>query len=437
MGLNLTLILTIFLTRERWDAWIVECRKPCEDIVPHTLALSSDARRAVIELGENLVLWDVERSLEVAAYPRESLYFAAFSPDDTKLLVGVSSKGNEEEIVVVDAETGERLATIDGADDVAAKPFSRDGRLVLAADVEGPAGLWDADDGSIAVELGECPDDYWNAEFFPDGETILTAGPGDVRLWDARTGELRAQLVDDDAGHTYAGVYADGRNVFICSGRRTFLVEVASGTRLAEFGACLYWSANETGSVLAAWGIRGSPFVILDAASGGTLFELQIDAVTNCHFADGGRRLLVETGWDYPDSMFIIDARTGNAVGEFLYHNNAGAFDLSPDGARVLTMKRWESTRIHSASTGALLAEWPEAYIVGFLGNDRVMLNHRGKTKEVRVLRRIRPEEWWGVFWLPHLWLIVALGAALAWSGWRDIRRMRGTAAGIQQGCTG
>jgi hypothetical protein len=37
---------------------------------------------------------------------------------------------------------------------------------------------------------------------------------------------------------------------------------------------------------------------------------------------------------------------------------------------------------------------------------------------------KIRPEWWWGVFWLPHLYLIAALVVALGLSGLRDLKRL-------------
>ncbi|MHC4165274.1 MAG: hypothetical protein ACYSUM_24450, partial [Planctomycetota bacterium] len=45
--------------------------------------------------------------------------------------------------------------------------------------------------------------------------------------------------------------------------------------------------------------------------------------------------------------------------------------------------------------------------------------------RDVFLLRRIRPEWWWGVFWLWHFWVIVTLGLALTWSVWRDRRELR------------
>lgn len=39
--------------------------------------------------------------------------------------------------------------------------------------------------------------------------------------------------------------------------------------------------------------------------------------------------------------------------------------------------------------------------------------------------RRIRPERWWGIAWLPHFWIIAALSLALAWSVRRDVLQLR------------
>jgi hypothetical protein len=429
MALNLALIMTIFLTRERWGAWVVESSEPCDGIPAEIRALSPDARRAVIPWDDCWVLWDVEGSKRLAAFRTGPSYSTMFSPDGSKMLATVQPEGDKEETVVVDAETGARLAALAGIEGVFEASFSSDGLSIVAEGAEGYARIWNAEDGSVAAKLGEYPDGLWDAEFFPDGGTVLTAGPGDVRLWDTRTGKLRVRLVDDAAEFTHARVCAEGRNVFTCSGHRAFLAEAASGMHLAEFDACLSLAVSDTGRELAVYDESAGTVAALDPKSGDVLFERELGEVADLHFADGGRRLLAggKEGWQ--DVMMVLDARTGDVVGKFAY-NDRMRLHMSPDGARVLTKERWNPARLHSARTGALLAEWPRADPVGFLGDDRVMLKVNSMTEEditeeVCVLRRIRPEQWWGVFCLWHLWLIVALALALIASGWRDIKRMR------------
>ena len=48
-----------------------------------------------------------------------------------------------------------------------------------------------------------------------------------------------------------------------------------------------------------------------------------------------------------------------------------------------------------------------------------------GQKVGLRILRRIRPEQWWGVFYLWHFWLIVVLSIALVASIRHDVRSLR------------
>ena len=440
MALNVTLILTIFLTRERWEAWIVESRGLGGGIPMGVAAVSRNARRAAIYwtwnqgLDTSLVLWDIETSRSLATYRLWHCCFATLSPDGTKMLATVFSAGVGIETVLFDGETGRRLATLAGTGmgGLGSGSFSPDSRAIISAGgaPDGYVRVWSAVDGSLVLKLGKHAGGAHGAEFSPDGGTILTVGEGDVRLWDVRTGELPARLVDDDAEGTSARFCAGGRNVFICSDERGLLVEAASGARLLELGACSAWAVSDTGRELAVYGKGGSPVVVLDATSGDMLLRTQLGRVRRFRFADGGRRLLAgyRKGLGYVHTL--LDARTGEVLGEFPYNPNGGPM-LSPDGARLLTHKpwtaeeRWTPVQLYSVRTGRLLAEWPEAQRLGFLGDDRIILSSREESEGPRVLKRIRPEWWWGVFWLWHFWTILGLGVALAWSGWRDIRRTR------------
>ncbi len=52
----------------------------------------------------------------------------------------------------------------------------------------------------------------------------------------------------------------------------------------------------------------------------------------------------------------------------------------------------------------------------------------RHTDKTLRLWHNRRPEQWYGVFWLPEFWLTVVLGVGLLWSLWRDRTAMRGAA---------
>jgi hypothetical protein len=446
MGLNLALIITIFLTRERWDAWVAENRFRGGWTHQEVIAVSPDSRRAIVHRGHGmdsfLVLWDIQTSRSLAYHLTRHASSATFSPDGTKILAIVPAAGDRNEAVLLDAETGERnalLASTKGMGNLESCSFSLDGRFVIHAGnvPDGRAHIWSATDGSHVMALGEEGGAIHDAEFSPGGGTVLTVAlESDVRLWDAHSGELLWRIDDEDDQRAYARFCVGGQNVLVCSDQRTLLVEAASGIPLVALGACFPTVVSGTGREIVVHYESASTVALLDATNGDTLFETQLDGVRSFRFADGGRRLLVERRGDRRDVVTVLDARTGKALGEFPYDHKA-PLTLSPDRMRILARERGRLARLHSTRTGSLLAEWAGMRPVGFLGNDRVMLQGSREMEDGRILRRVRPEEWWGVVALWHFWLIVAIGGALAWSGWRDIKRMRGTATGIQQGCAG
>ncbi|MHC5054704.1 MAG: WD40 repeat domain-containing protein [Planctomycetota bacterium] len=452
MGLDLALITTIFLTRERWDAWIVESRFPPSAGPMSLMAVSPDARRAALcwyrPPDRDLVLWDVEKSRKVASYRAVRVRLAAFSPDGTRLLATVSAEDGGEETVLLDAETGDRIASLAEAryvPGIESGAFSLDSRFVAAAGypLHGRTHVWSAADGSPIQTLGERDGCMRVAEFSPSGDRVLTVAMRSfVCLWDISTGERLWRIGDKGDSYTRARVCAGGRNVFISADGRALLVEAASGKPVADLGSCLSWVVDDTGSRIAVYIGSTDTVAILDAASGDALVEARLDRVGALRFIDGGRRILAYRSPANQGVVTILDARTGDVTGELPYHHRQ-FFALSPDGTRLLTHKpwtveeRWTPVHLYSVKTGRLLAEWPSSLSFDFLGDDRLLLPCSDGVSGTRILRRIRPEEWWGVFVLWHLWLIVALAGPLAWSGWRDIKRMRGTATGIQQGCTG
>ena len=53
-----------------------------------------------------------------------------------------------------------------------------------------------------------------------------------------------------------------------------------------------------------------------------------------------------------------------------------------------------------------------------------------GLSNATRVWRRVRPEWWWGVFWLPQFWFTVLFATGFIWSLRRDYKRLMLAPAG-------
>jgi WD40 repeat protein len=141
--------------------------------------------------------------------PPESIIFSAsFSPDSKRLALA-----NENRTVSIhDAASGKRLQVLRGHKErVWTTAFSPDGQMLASCSGEyskpnepGEVILWDLRSGELKMWLPEPPKRpskglvFW-VTFSPDGKTLLSASwDGAVKLWDPATGKEKGML----AGHT-------------------------------------------------------------------------------------------------------------------------------------------------------------------------------------------------------------------------------------------
>src|SRR5262249_56350563 len=94
----------------------------------------------------------------------------------------------------------EAVATIDATKaEVRAIALSSDGSALAAGLRYGTVKVWDTQTQKPRFELAAHKGDAWSVAFTPDGKTLVTGGgdwnqPGQVKLWDAATGELRKTI---------------------------------------------------------------------------------------------------------------------------------------------------------------------------------------------------------------------------------------------------
>jgi hypothetical protein len=427
LAVSIALIATIFLTRNRWEAWVVEKAKPQEPIAIQVLSLVPDAQRAVLFWDDSLCLWDVETGEPLAVREFGEDYCGALSRDGRKAaFASVRSAGGNDLALVLDARTGDVLASLEeyvaGVSEVR---FSNDGRFFIAAGLDGYVRVWNADDGRLLAKLGRHNGALSSAEFSPDDDTILTGAPGDVRIWDRRTGAVRTRLLDEPRETTWARFCAMGRRVFIKYGKRCVLVDSDTGAAVATFPRCGRAVVSVDRRLVAVWTEVLGEIHLVDGATGSAMSGGRWQGVKDLALSEDGGLLFVghsvsATG----DTMSVVDTRRGSVLATIRY-DLMQRFWLSWDCTRLLTKERWTPARLYDSRTGRLLREWPETWPAGFLGNDRFLLHRAAEDDTLLVMRRIRPEQWWGVFCLWHFWLITVLFVAFVVSIWRDVRSLR------------
>ena len=288
--------------------------------------------------------------------------------------------------------------------------------------------------------------------FLRDGMRAVSCGvDGQVRVWNVRTGALLSCLKTGGASARRC-VFSDDRELvtLICSeglwvadtvlGRAIWIpapsLLFGKASRFRDPGGLRVVGASRDGRVL-IWNEKGA--LLLS-------FPVNDPALLDAVVSPDGRQLVARTS---PCEVFFWDLETGGLLAELdrsqveglwemnqqwdregrLYHGALGVFraNLSPqyvsyDAKRKISFAdRPEGITmlIDDAKTGGQIAA-----LVGDIGplqcfefspvEDRAIGGSQDGT--VVVWERQRPEEWWGLAWLPQFWLLVISCVAFIWS---------------------
>jgi WD40 repeat protein len=143
-------------------------------------------------------LWDPAKpsSRKSLAGHKSWVNAVAFSSDGRRLVSG-SSDGTIRSWLLPDATLEREFVATDA--EVRSVALSRDGRWLAAGIRYGPVKVWNLDDGTLRLGFKAHESDVWAVAFTPDSTTLVTANgdwnrPGQVKLWNAKTGEPTGTL---------------------------------------------------------------------------------------------------------------------------------------------------------------------------------------------------------------------------------------------------
>jgi len=270
--------------------------------------------------------------------------------------------------------------------------FSPDDKRIATCGTSGIVTVWRVEFGTLLFTLkgGKAPNDTVRCVCFsPDGALIATTAT-DLQLWDAHTGTAIQGIVFKQTYPRYVQFSPDSRRLL---------------------------SANTADSI-----------GVFDIATGRTV--MTIPGGFFAKFSSQGKEIVVS----YRDGKnVILDAEDGALIRRldfpFLEPKNSIAAQFSPDDRHVITTELGPFFRVWNAKSGKRIAAVRAKGQITLVSISRDGNRLVGFGDDyVGVFRRNRPEEWWGMFWLPGFWGMVMCGGLIVGNVVRNRRRVKSEA---------
>ena len=316
-------------------------------------AWSPDGARLLSGGSGNLIVWDAEAGNKLLELNTgDTVLSCAWSPDGARLLSG--GDGN---MIVWDAEAGNKLLELNTGEDVLSCAWSPDGARLLSGERDGNMIVWDAGTGQKLLELNYGGGDVLSCAWSPDGTRILSGErDGNMIVWDAGTGQKLLELNSGGGDVLSCAWSPDGTRLL--SGDWSYNLttcDVGTGQKLLELNPSGYvlscaWSPDGARLLSGDWNCN---LIVWDAGTGQKLLELNTgDAVWSCAWSPDGARLL--SGGD--GNMIVWEARTGQKLLELNSGRSLHSCTWSSDGTRLLS-GRGNDLIVWDAETGQKLME--------------------------------------------------------------------------------
>jgi len=304
-------------------------------------SLSPDGKR--IATDGKLLEMETGKELHPLKYRGVDVKPLGFHPNGKRLLCGA---GNN--VVLFDTETGDEVLTLVGNTfTVVSAAYSPDGKRIVSGAHDRTVRVWDAETGAAIFTLVGHTGEWIEAvQFSPDGKRILSAGggptTGELKLWDAETGQEAIAMKDVPWWTRGAGFSADGRNVFAAGqdGRLRIYKTTPIGWLRAFQGHKDHVFAarvSQDGKRVATASVDGT-VKLWDAATGKELHSITVadGALRAMDLSPDGRLLATGT---FESSVKLWDTETGMVkltIDKKLVGNRVNAMQFTPDSQWIV-----------------------------------------------------------------------------------------------------
>jgi WD40 repeat protein len=312
---------------------------------------------------------DTPRAVEFVGVPRiqellslrghtNAVTCAVFSPDGKQRLASASRDGT---VRVWDTATRQELLTLRGhTSTVWRVVFSPDSKRLVSASWDATVKVWDPETGQELLTLPGNAKPVSEVCFSPSGKRLATASggwdaqrkyhQGEVKVWDAETGQELLTMQGNNGGLLSVSWSADGKRLAGAGYDKAVKVwDAETGQELLVLGGhtARVWSIafSPDGKRLASAG-DDSTVMVWDVERGQEVLALKrhTNSVVSVSWSPDGKRL-ASAGWD--QTVQVWDAETGHedlALGG--HGGTVSCVSWSADGKRLATADYDKTVRI-------------------------------------------------------------------------------------------